>query len=830
MEPDARVADTQSVVADLLAGGAVVVVGDPGSGRTSLATRVVEGIGGAIHVRGAEAVAEVPLLPFAGLVGAADAGRPTVALYEEVPRNLRAGGSVLVVDDADRLDQGSAVLLAQAVRAGVPTLVTAGSSRGLSQAVRGALELRGARVVALGPLAPAALLAWAEALLGGELEVPSGAALVDRCAGLPAIAVRLLTEATSSGAVRPGDGGIRITGFAPDRDVLALAGHDTTDLTVEVSDLVAVIGLVGAVPVELFDTAAVQEAVRRRLVTLVDGVLVVGGPLVEDAWRRRTAPRAAASLAARALAHADVGVPETTRAALHVLSGAERDPEKVVTTVDWLLGRGWTGDAAMLLDQLAETTKVLIKRAEIAAAEGDRTGAVTLLDRAVHGATDDHELLLIVRGWIRNLRGRVDDHAELEDRVRSILSTLGDPVVRAQVRSLLVERRVILGDVAPDGAARDAGEVPFDGSAAAALRAVMDGRLDDARDRLLPAEPAAAEGEHDEQMKVLAHFLSLVYDDRLVEARQVAERQQQRALAERRPILGLWSYNRTKIAFHAGQYDEAALLGADARRHLAWHDVTGLALPADALVAAALARLGRGGEAHRLVTGVAADELLLPRVRIGVARVRAEEIRASRPTAAAELLWEAGIYALENNELFSGVLTVDESFMVRPGAEAADLLASVRDRSALVAAFADRAEAVLAGDPAALEAAAQRFEALVLPGRAAHAWRLAADLRSRRGEELSARAALRAAGRITAAWDLNGWPDAVSFAGLSPREREVAAMAADRLRTKEIADRLGLSPRTVDNHLHSVYTKLGVSRRDDLAAALGSDPSSYGRR
>jgi DNA-binding CsgD family transcriptional regulator len=57
---------------------------------------------------------------------------------------------------------------------------------------------------------------------------------------------------------------------------------------------------------------------------------------------------------------------------------------------------------------------------------------------------------------------------------------------------------------------------------------------------------------------------------------------------------------------------------------------------------------------------------------------------------------------------------------------------------------------------------------------------------------------------------------------LTAREWQVARAAADRLRSREIADALGLSVRTVDNHLASAYRKLGVSGRDELARMLGT--------
>jgi DNA-binding NarL/FixJ family response regulator len=57
---------------------------------------------------------------------------------------------------------------------------------------------------------------------------------------------------------------------------------------------------------------------------------------------------------------------------------------------------------------------------------------------------------------------------------------------------------------------------------------------------------------------------------------------------------------------------------------------------------------------------------------------------------------------------------------------------------------------------------------------------------------------------------------------LSSREIEVAALGAAGLSNKDIAGRLSVSVRTVENHLQRVYEKLGVARRADLAQALGS--------
>lgn len=60
---------------------------------------------------------------------------------------------------------------------------------------------------------------------------------------------------------------------------------------------------------------------------------------------------------------------------------------------------------------------------------------------------------------------------------------------------------------------------------------------------------------------------------------------------------------------------------------------------------------------------------------------------------------------------------------------------------------------------------------------------------------------------------------------LTPREREILALVSQRLGDKEIAQKLGLSPRTVQNHLHRAYEKLGVSDRIQAARLLSNSYS-----
>jgi DNA-binding CsgD family transcriptional regulator len=59
-------------------------------------------------------------------------------------------------------------------------------------------------------------------------------------------------------------------------------------------------------------------------------------------------------------------------------------------------------------------------------------------------------------------------------------------------------------------------------------------------------------------------------------------------------------------------------------------------------------------------------------------------------------------------------------------------------------------------------------------------------------------------------------PDVV--ASLTAREREVASLIAEGRSNRAIADRLGVSERTVETHVRNVMTKLGLANRTQIAA------------
>ena len=127
----------------------------------------------------------------------------------------------------------------------------------------------------------------------------------------------------------------------------------------------------------------------------------------------------------------------------------------------------------------------------------------------------------------------------------------------------------------------------------------------------------------------------------------------------------------------------------------------------------------------------------------------------------------------------------------------------------------------------ALLAVAERFAdqgALLVAVEAADA---AAAAYRDAGRQASARAAAARAGLWLTDCEqarpptLLATPDAVD---LTPREREIALLAAAGSSSREIADHLVISVRTVNNHLQNAYRKLGVTRRQDLPRVLTRPP------
>jgi DNA-binding CsgD family transcriptional regulator len=151
-------------------------------------------------------------------------------------------------------------------------------------------------------------------------------------------------------------------------------------------------------------------------------------------------------------------------------------------------------------------------------------------------------------------------------------------------------------------------------------------------------------------------------------------------------------------------------------------------------------------------------------------------------------------------------------------------LAEMTD-SEFVAALAAHATALAGASAAGLEAAGVALERLGASLLAAEAFLAAAAAYRSDGLARPASAMTRRAGELAASCgDVRtpGLSFGTASERLTRREREVAAMAVAGASSRDIAAKLVLSVRTVDNHLQNVYSKLGVTSRDELARLLRS--------
>jgi ATP/maltotriose-dependent transcriptional regulator MalT len=206
--------------------------------------------------------------------------------------------------------------------------------------------------------------------------------------------------------------------------------------------------------------------------------------------------------------------------------------------------------------------------------------------------------------------------------------------------------------------------------------------------------------------------------------------------------------------------------------------------------------------------------------------------------AAARIARQAAAAAAETGLAPDEAFALHAATMVRPDDRASAHAAAARlaelrasTDSLLVAAMAATSAAVATRDAVALEAAGTDFERIGANLLAADAVATAALLHERAAQARAARSSAQRArdllerceGASLAVFERLSAP-----AGLTSRELEIARLAAQGLASREIADRLVVSVRTVDSHLYRVYSKLGVTTRAGLTNALQAETSGSG--
>lgn len=819
-------------LADLDERRSVLLVGAEGLGKSAIlqamAARLEDARGVVFTVAGGDGYSGVPLAPFADtLARLGIPGFVPLDAYTRLARELDAASGTLVIDDVDKLDAASKVLVDHVARAGVPVLAAATSVEAVPRAVAEGVDSGAWETHSVGPLDADALVQIAAEHLGAEPSVTAAAALIARAQGSPRV-LRALTVAAREGAVR-GVGGVELgPRLVTDRSARDWA---TARAALGPSSVVLVeqLAVAGALPLDVVtddsltrlrqhDLVVEASTVSLRSVRLADAVL----DSMSDALTARRAGQAADLLEASPAAprgHAALMAARAGRA----LSGAD-----AVDAAKSLLARGDARGA------LAVASATESDADEVLLVTGAALSALERLDEAeeafarVSPSSDCAVAYGLCQEWGLLLAVRRGDPVGAVERVTVIREGVTDDAHRAVIDGELVKWSLMAGipGTAPQGLTAEAGADLRVGMALIqAMVASLDGPPEAALSIVENGRRALADSSHPtrhaDELLALSEFLATGFDGRLSEAEQAAGRRRQAALIAGDSAVGLWEYASAELTLHAGRYGAAESFARRAVVHLEWRDFTGLRAPAVALYAAVAARLGRAQDAVAALASLPAGASDDIKVVAHVARVTAEQRLQSRDvTDAARILREAGMRAVEEQHRHVGVMALDEAWMVAPTDSAADDVCVHSEAGALAELLSRRVMAVVQKDVDALVAASDDLGALGFAGRSAHGLGVAAALLEANGLTHDARL-LRARARAVASFtEASDWPVMGEEEALTAREREIAVLAATRVRSKEVAARLGLSVRTVDNHLGSVFRKLGIQGRDELADAL----------
>jgi DNA-binding NarL/FixJ family response regulator len=481
------------------------------------------------------------------------------------------------------------------------------------------------------------------------------------------------------------------------------------------------------------------------------------------------------------------------------LSPGRARAEAIVLSVD--VGDVLDDESPLLMQALEESEgddhlrcRALRMLADVRANEGDVLAGIDFGRQAYElaaGAGDPQLELLAatVLGHLETQAGM--PRAELMARAVELEDELGMPIVTQGPRELLVKHCLWAGDL--PGA------------------------------RALLADTRAAAVRSGLAAKEMQHF----YDLSLVECSAgnlgEAEHAVDRAVEAALDADDMWSerlllYARSLIDAWLGRADEAR----SAAKRLV--DETG-SLGMDKAVPRGLSVLGLLALSEGDAEGAARD--------LAEAARRREEMGIRHPGAEPELA--DAVEALA----FAGELEAASDLLVRlrHQADAVDspwpLAATARARGAMLLAKGDPAEAARL-----LTGAAADFERLGFRPDAARARLLEGRAILRDGRRSQAAEVLATARDLFAAigaplWEARAVEELERVSpgrasgDLTPTEGRIAALVAEGLKNREIAERLFLSVATVEAHLTRIYRKLGIRSRSDLTRLVVDDEISF---
>jgi DNA-binding CsgD family transcriptional regulator/chromosome segregation and condensation protein ScpB len=848
----------------LRAGGGAVVRGGLGIGKTALVRSVVDELFDCDveTTRTVWIVAQranlTPLGALSALVGDDQGGDAPTAGISRVADALNAR-ELVVVDDIQWLDDESLAALSLAAGRGARIVATIRSGESPPDLVRRLMRDHGHERIDLDRLDDNSVAAIVRTLLG-EVDEQSVSRIVVRAQGNPLYAREIVRDLTESGVLEREQGTWFWTGDASVRASTSLrevVADRLANLPDDEADTLRMIAFAQPLTVAHLRRIASDDIVhrleRRELVTEFGGAVRVAHPVFVEVLRATTGPLETRSMLARLtslLPLDDLDDGDALRWSYWALDGElDLDPSawmRLVRAAFTVSDRGHAlvlalraVDAGGGFDAQAATGRAHALLGDVDAADAELRPIVldTTLDPGLR--TQAARYLLYAHGF------RPQDADTLDEFVRWTLDSLPDDDDREEITvqwaALLAlgARFAAAGKLALPRLDHPAPRVALRAltPAGSALLAIGQCRraTEIARERLPLAIEHVADVPEGLGWAFTVMCTGQMYDgqvDAMTTSAAIAmaslnDREHGEDVAQIRAIVSLVS---GRAALLAGRLRTARahLLAALAvyRRYdpQRWWALTAAHLAETAaLMGDARASSSAAAESGERVVHVPARVTEMER-SLAWQHVAIGNLDAAR--AALHLVVEQA-----NREEFLPTAMFAAHDLTRLGDR--DGAAVIRERvarfdSGWATPYRTMATGLIDGDEEAYRRAGEGFEAIGVWLHAAEAWCAGSVLLRDRGRHRSGRAfAERAHGALercegVRSPTLLGLTDTVV---LTPRERQVAMAAAAGTTTKQIANDLELSPRTVDNLLSRAYQKMGINRRGDLREALGLDAS-----
>ena len=333
---------------------------------------------------------------------------------------------------------------------------------------------------------------------------------------------------------------------------------------------------------------------------------------------------------------------------------------------------------------------------------------------------------------------------------------------------------------------------------------------------------AASTGRENVELLLTVEMVAMQIElGRVGDALATAEEGLDRAQLSSNPTMLLWAQSALASArLAAGDVQDALRHATDAAETGAPAGFHAAGQPGWCLGAAlsAAGNAERGAAAMLDAFGGPGLTTLVPvQVPAAAADLAEAQIAAGEPEAAETTIAAAEAAARRSGTAYAGAVTslARASLLLARGQADGAVRASAAARGAAADAPLLSARALLM-EGRALAAVGQKREAVeALVG----AESALDGFGARRRRDEAVRELRRLGHRVVRAAD--GDASSGPLAALTAREREIAELVAAGRTTREVADQLVLSPRTIESHLRNIYSKLGVRSRVELARAAG---------